>query len=75
MAEIAMPRQMFVDILSLIARLRAPTCASMREEGDQMRQAMTAKVCLDLAKSGRFTVPVLSTACPHCARFVLARTG
>ena len=27
-----------------------------------MRQATTAKVCLDLAKSGRFTVPVLSTA-------------
>src|ERR1700746_1728526 len=27
-----------------------------------MRQAKTAKWCLDLAKSGRFTVPVLSTA-------------
>ena len=27
-----------------------------------MRQATTAKVCLDLAKSGRFTVSVLSTA-------------
>ena len=34
----------------------------MREQSDQMRQATTAKVCLDLAKSGRFTVPVLSTA-------------
>jgi hypothetical protein len=38
------------------------TCASMREQGDQTRQATTAKVCLDLAKSGRFTVPVLSIA-------------
>jgi len=27
-----------------------------------MRQATMAKVCLDLAKSARFTVPVLSTA-------------
>jgi hypothetical protein len=61
-AEIAVPRQMFVDILSLIARLRAPLCASMREQRDQMRQAATAKVCLDLAKSGRFTVAVLSNA-------------
>ena len=26
------------------------TCASMREQRDQMRQATTAKVCLDLAK-------------------------
>ena len=29
---------------------------------DQIRQATTAKVCLDLTKSARFTVPVLSTA-------------
>jgi hypothetical protein len=29
---------------------------------DQMRQATTAKVCLDLTKSAPFTVPVLSTA-------------
>jgi hypothetical protein len=52
MAEIAVPRQVFVDILSLIARLRAPTCASMREQSDQMLQATTAKVCLDLANQG-----------------------
>ena len=37
-------------------------CASMREQRDQMRQVTAAKVCLDLAKSARFTVPVLSTA-------------
>jgi hypothetical protein len=37
-------------------------CASMRERSDQMRQATTAKACHDLAKSGRFTVSVLSTA-------------
>ena len=34
----------------------------MREQSDQMRQATTAKVCLDLTKSARFSVPVLSTA-------------
>ena len=34
----------------------------MTEQRDQIRPATTAKVCLDLAKSGRFTVPVLSTA-------------
>jgi hypothetical protein len=62
MAAIAVPRQMFVEILSLIARLRALACASMREQSDQMRQATTAKACNDLARSARFTVPVLSTA-------------
>jgi len=36
-------------------------CASMSGQRDQMRQA-TAKVCLDLAKSARFIVSVLSTA-------------
>jgi hypothetical protein len=30
----------------------------MKEQRDQMRQATTAKVRLDLAKSGHFTVPV-----------------
>jgi hypothetical protein len=34
----------------------------MREQSDQMRQATTAKVCQDLTKSARFTLPVLSTA-------------
>jgi hypothetical protein len=38
------------------------TCANMREQRDQICQATAAKVCLDLAKSGHFTVPVLSTA-------------
>src|SRR5215472_15501248 len=36
------------------------TCASMREQKDQMRHATTAKVCLDLAKSERLTVLALS---------------
>jgi hypothetical protein len=45
-----------------------------------MRQVTAAKVCLDLAKSARFTVPVLSTAglialCSHWARFAVARAG
>jgi hypothetical protein len=30
MAEVAVPRPMFVDILSLIARLRAPKCGRQR---------------------------------------------
>jgi hypothetical protein len=34
----------------------------MSEQWDKMRQATTAKVCLDLAKSARFIVSVLSTA-------------
>src|SRR6516162_11266638 len=37
-------------------------CASMSEQRDQMRQATSAKVCLDLAKSARFIVSALSTA-------------
>jgi hypothetical protein len=31
MAEVAVPRQMFIEILSLIARLREPPGASMTE--------------------------------------------
>jgi hypothetical protein len=38
----------------------------MSEQRDQMRQATTAKVCLDLAKSARFIVSVLSTASFNC---------
>ena len=34
----------------------------MSEQRDQMRQATSAKVCLDLAKSARFIVSALSTA-------------
>jgi hypothetical protein len=43
----------------------------MREQKDQMRQATTAKVCLDLAKSARLTV---SGAINHGLQSPLART-
>jgi hypothetical protein len=44
MAEVAVPRQMFQEILSLIARLRAPARASMNGTSGQM-QRTTAEVC------------------------------
>jgi hypothetical protein len=54
-AEVAVSRQMFAAILTLIARLRAPP--RQREgRGDQMRQANgTAEVCLDAGKAARFS--------------------
>ncbi len=42
MAEVAVPRQMFTEILSLIARLQAPPAPAC-----QMRQTTKAEVCLE----------------------------
>src|SRR6266568_8732287 len=60
MAEVAVPRQMFQEILSLIARLRAPP-RQHEEPGDQMRQATTAKMRLDAGKAARFSPSAQST--------------
>jgi hypothetical protein len=46
MAEVAVPRQMFAEILSLIARLQAPP-ALARQRRCQMRQTTNAEVPLE----------------------------
>jgi hypothetical protein len=61
MAEVAASRQMFADILSLIARLRAPPAPGMRDRRHQIRQATTAELRLDTATSARFSGSVPST--------------
>ena len=61
MAEVAVSRQMFQEILSLISRLRAPPArASMRVLG-QMRQATTGEVRLDEHKAARLSASAQST--------------
>jgi hypothetical protein len=47
MAEVEVPRQMFQEILSLIAQLRAPPVPA---RPGKMRQTATAEVRLDIAK-------------------------
>jgi hypothetical protein len=51
MAEVAVPRQIFADILALIARSRVPP-APARSRGT-MRQAAMEEVCLGAGKAGR----------------------
>jgi hypothetical protein len=51
MAEVAVPRQMFADVLSLIARLRAPP-ARMTSAGPDAT-ATREEVRLDAAKTAR----------------------
>jgi hypothetical protein len=48
---------MFADILSWIARLRAPTRAGMGPR-DHMQQPTKRKVCLAAGKAARVSVPV-----------------
>ena len=59
MAEVAVSRQMFADILSLIARLRAPP-PLMLVPADQMRDATTGKVRLDAGEAARFSASAQS---------------
>jgi hypothetical protein len=61
MAEVGVSPQMFARHPVADRSAAGTTCANMRGQRDRMRQATTAKVCLDLAKSARFTVPVPST--------------
>jgi hypothetical protein len=56
MAKVALPRQMFADILALITRLRhRPHRHDQRQEQCGMQAAME-KVCLDPGKRGAFGV-------------------
>jgi len=50
-AEVAVPRQMFADILSLIARLRAPPAPARRAAG-QVRRAIRGELCPGTGKAG-----------------------
>jgi len=50
MAEVAVPRQMFAEILSLIARLQAPPAPAWQRRC-QMRQTTKAEVCLEWSKA------------------------
>jgi hypothetical protein len=60
MAEVAVPRQMFADILSLIARLRAPPEPARRAAG-QVRRAIRGELCLGTGKAADFRVRPPST--------------
>src|SRR3984893_9276383 len=51
MAEVAVPKQMFREILALIVRLRAPPAPACPADGRQMRQTATAEVRLDEGKA------------------------
>ena len=51
MAEVAVPRQMFQEILSLIARLRAPPAPAHDKRWRQMQQTTAAEVRLDEARA------------------------
>ena len=62
MAEIAVPRQMFVDILSLIARLRGTARPSMTSSEVRCGQITRGEVCLGASKAVRFSASVQSTA-------------
>jgi len=55
MAEVAVSRQMFADILSLIARAAGTACAGMTS-ASQVYPAMKGEVCLGRSKAARFSV-------------------
>jgi hypothetical protein len=57
MAEVAVSRQMFADILSLIARLRAPPTLASGHSGP-VRQAAKGGACIEAGQSARVSVPV-----------------
>ena len=80
MAEVAASRQMFADILSLIAWLRAPPAPGMRDRRHQMRQATTAALRLDTATSAHFSGSVpsthrLATSMRAAGTIIFARAG
>ena len=55
LAEMALSRQMFADILSLIARAAGTACAGMTS-ASQVYPAMKGEVCLGRSKAARFSV-------------------
>jgi len=69
---------MFLDILSLIARLRAPPTPRMRGERDQVPRAKTAELLLDAVGAAQFSAwrcqPLALTAsCSRQGRFAVAQ--
>jgi hypothetical protein len=80
MAEVAVPRQMFAEILSQIVQLRALPAPAGAAGRSRMRQAATAEVCVGAGKTARFSVPLPSTAnfdrlLPVPGRFAVAQVG
>jgi hypothetical protein len=73
LAEVAVSRQMFAGILSLIARLRAPPRARMRSQRHRMRQATTAEVRFGAVGGAQFSATAWSTGGlkASCARRAL----
>jgi hypothetical protein len=80
MAEVAVSRQMFAEILALIAPVVGATSAGMRGRGEQMWMAIKEEAGLGASKAARFAVLGLSTAVfdrhlPAQARFAIAQAG
>ena len=74
MAEVAVSRQMFADILSLIARLRAPPAPACRPKRQQRRCALIPpNQRVSAARCRQLTA--LPPLCGRRARFTLARAG
>jgi hypothetical protein len=79
MAKVAVSRQMFAEILSLIARLRAPS-APARGRGRANPRAARGEACRDAGKTVRIGVAVPSTAgfdrlLLAARQFAVARAG
>jgi hypothetical protein len=62
MAEVAVSRQTLADLLSLIARLRAPPAPASGSKWIKCGRQRRQRCAWISPKSARFTVPVLSTA-------------
>ena len=78
LAEVAVSRQMFADILSLIARLRAPPALGMNERRGHVRQATTGEVCRGAGKATRSALlcrqpPAWITSCLRRRQSFVAR--
>jgi Transposase DDE domain group 1 len=77
LAEVAVSRQMFADILSLIAQFRTPTRAGMRGAWSDLRQATAAEEMqanrrvYPLGAVGRL---LLTDCCGPDARFIVVET-
>ena len=61
MAEVAVSRQMFQEILMLVARLRAPPAPAWTGDRVRMRQTTTVEVRLDTGKAKGFGAWAKST--------------
>jgi hypothetical protein len=68
MAEVAVPRQMFRDILRLIARLRAHQRRQHEGGSGQIRQATAAEVRLDEGRATSSSAETRATRRFGCKR-------